>query len=90
MLNFRPQILNLQRLQDFLTRALKRAPQIWSMVQKLKMRTRWWPGRMAMFKEGRGQGRAHGGPSVTSAGENLSFATNLKIHVSGLSSLPTA
>ena len=80
MMHFRLQRLNLMR-------ALKRAPPSLSKVQKLRLRTRWGPGKSAMARK---QGRAHVGPSVTSAGKNLSVARNLKIHISGSSSLPKA
>ena len=80
MMHFRLQRLNLMR-------ALKRAPPSLSKVQKLRLRTRWGPGKSAMARK---QGQAHVGPSVTSAGKNLSVGRNLKIHISGSSSLPKA
>ena len=78
LLHFRLQRLNLQRMQDFRTRALKKAAWIWLMMKKLKMR--WQPGkRTMMLKEGRKQEQAHAGPSVTSAGKRLKLKSKFNL-----------
>ena len=74
LLHFRLQRLNLQRMQDFWTRALKKVAWIWLMMKKLKMR--WQPGKRVMMLK---QEQADAGPSVTSAGKRLKLESKFNL-----------